>query len=403
LTYLIPFTTPTHTNKCQPTVLTTNTVSAAFGDAVGGSGTAGPSMVNQYIGTPPCVPGVLDLQKTISPPATASSIPPTGQITYEVTLTNTSATATLDIAHFVDSPNAPGVTISVINIGCTVLSGGAKCPTTPIVAGVKVPAVGSPTPLANPFDIDHEWGFVGNNTFPPNSSVKLTITVQLSNPTRDFSFMGNSATFSGENDPNGWTPASQTVFITPPPTPELSLQKQVSTQIAGPNTLVTYTVIVSNIGTAAANNAVLTDVLPAALLATNPGGYSNATCTDLTSQAFVPFPKGIAVCPSITSNASGLSATIATFGANTALQFTYQALMPGTVVSVDNTASVTAPTVSGTLSFGAGTAQSSSNVQVIAPGGLQDIPTLSEGALILLAAALALLGIAVIRRRVAVR
>ncbi|MFL6263150.1 MAG: IPTL-CTERM sorting domain-containing protein [Thermoanaerobaculia bacterium] len=397
LTYLIPFTTPTHTNKCQPVTLTSNTVSAAFVDAVGGSGFAGPSSVNQYIGTPPCIPGVLSLQKVILAPATPSSIPPSGLITYAVTLTNTSATATLDIPHFVDTPAAPGVTLSVVGISCTVLSGGAQCPPTPVTAGIKVPAVGSPTPLPDPFDIDHEWGFVGNNTFPPNSAVKFTITLQLSNPTRDFTFIRNTATFSGENDHNGWTPASQTVFIVPPPIPELSLQKKVSTQIAAPSTLVTYTVIVSNIGAAAANNAVFTDALPAALLATNPSGYVNVTCTDITAQPFVPSPKGVVVCPSITSNASGLSATIATFGPNTALKFTYQALMPSTPVSIDNVASVTAPSVSGVLSFGAGTAQSRENVQVIAAPAVP-IPTLSEWALLLLAALLALSGIAVARR-----
>jgi uncharacterized repeat protein (TIGR01451 family) len=398
LTYLIPFTTPTHTNKCQPTVLTTNSVSAAFVDAVGGSATAGPSSVNQYLGTPPCVPGVLNLQKVILPPATATSIPPTGLVTYDVTLTNTSATATLDIPHFVDTPNAPGVTLSVVSITCTVLGGGAQCPLTPVVAGIKVPAVGSPSPLPDPFDIDQEWGSIGNNTFPPNSSLKFTITVQLSNPTRDFTFLRNTATFSGENDPLGWVPSTADVFIVPPAIPELSLQKSVSAQIVGPSTLVTYTVIVTNIGAAAANNAVLSDPLPAALLAANPSGYINATCTDLTAQPFVPSPKGVAVCPSLTSNASGLSATIATFGANTALRFTYQALMPATVVSIDNTASVTAPTVSGVLSFGAGTAQSRQNVQVtdLAPA---NIPTLSAGALVVLAVLLAWCGLAVLRRR----
>jgi len=404
LTYVIPFTTPTHTNKCQPTVQTSNFVSAAFVDALGGNGTAVANPVNQYIGMPPCVPGVLSLQKVFLPPVTATSIPPSGLIKYDVTLTNTSSTATLDIPHFVDTPNAPGVTLSVAGITCTVLSGGAKCPPTTVVPGIKTPAVGSPTPLPDPFDIDHEWGFVGNNTFPPNSSLKFTITVQLSNPTRDFLFVNNAATFSGENDPNGWTPASQSVLIVPPRSPELSLQKKVSPQIAAPNTWVTYTVIVTNIGAAAANNAVFTDPLPAALLSSNPGGYSNVTCTNVTSLSFVPSPKGVVACPSITSNASGLSAIIATFGPNTALQFTYQALMPATTVSVDNMASVAAPTVSGALSFGAGTAQSRENVQVTAAPSLPpEIPTLSEWALILLAAVLALLGIAVLRRRVAAR
>ncbi|HEX4964400.1 MAG TPA: DUF11 domain-containing protein [Thermoanaerobaculia bacterium] len=407
LTYLVPFTTPMHTNKCQPASLTQNTVSAAFVDALGGNEVTLPSTVTHYVGTPPCTPGTLSIQKTVLPPAVAGnpgSIPPTGLVTYEVTLTNTSTTTTLDVPHFVDTPNAPGVALSVVSIGCTVLSGGAKCPPTPVVAGTKHPAVGSPTPLPDPFDIDHEWGFVGNNTFPPQSAVKFTITVQLSNPTRGFNSLFNTATFAGENDPNGWTPASDFVSITPPRAPELSLQKKVSPQIAAPNTLVTYTVIVTNIGTVPANNSVFTDPLPAALLSSNPSGYSNVTCIDLTSSAFVPLPHGTAACPAFTSNASGLSATITTFGPNTALQFTYQALMPATPVSIDNTASVTAPTVSGALSFGVGTAQSRENVQVIAePGGPADVPTLSQWALAMLAAVLALAGLVLIRRRLDVR
>src|SRR4029078_5700612 len=123
------------------------------------------------------------------------------------------------------------------------------------------------------------------------------------------------------------------------------------------------------------------------------------TCTDVSAQPFVPSPKGVVVCPPITSNASGLSATIATFGANTALQFTYQALMPGATVSIDNLASVTAPSVSGVLSFGVGTAQSRENVQVIAASSAPtDIPMLSPWALLVLAAALALFGSAAVRR-----
>src|SRR5699024_12036358 len=57
--------------------------------------------------------------------------------------------------------------------------------------------------------------------------------------------------------------------------PDLSLQKRVSPQIAQPGDLVTWTVTVVNIGSAPADGAVLDDPLPAALLADNPGGYSN--------------------------------------------------------------------------------------------------------------------------------
>lgn len=391
LTYIIPFTTPTHTNKCQPTVLTSNTVSAAFVNAVGVAQTIGPSIVTQYIGMPPCVPGVLDIQKNILPPATTTSIPVNGLLSFELILSNTSTTATLDVAHLVDMVSAPGVTLSVVSVACTPVSGGAKCPPTPVIPGTKTPATGSPTPLPQPFDIDHEWGFPGNNTFPPGSSVRFTLTVQLSNPTRDFGCVQNRATFSGENDPKGWTPKDDFVFVCPPDAPELSLQKKVSPQIAAPNTLVTYTVIVTNIGPSAANNTVFSDPLPAGLLGSNPAGYSNVACTDLTAQAFVPNPKGVAVCPSFTSNASGLSATISTFGANTALQFTYQAVMPAGTVSINNLASVSAPSPSG-LSFGVGTAQSQENVQVIAAASPEAIPTIHAWQLLLLGLILAALG-----------
>jgi hypothetical protein len=73
--------------------------------------------------------------------------------------------------------------------------------------------------------------------------------------------------------------------------------------------------------------------------------------------------------------------------------------MPTTMVSIDNLASVTAPNMSGALSFGPGTAQSRENVQVVvAP--VTDVPTLSAGALLLLAALLGWLGMAGLRRRV---
>lgn len=374
LTYVIPFTTPTHLNRCLPTTATSNSVTATYTNASGGSASSS-STVNQNIGMPPCVPGTLGIQKNVLLPAVAGNsgtIPPTGLISYDVTLTNLSTTAILDIPHFVDTPQASGtgsVTISVVSIVCTTVSGGAQCPTNPVVAGIRTPASGAPALLPNSFDIDHEWGSAGNNTFPPQSSVKFTITVQLSNPTRNFYAIGNAATFSGDNDPKGWLQASDFVFIQPPPAPELSLQKSVSTQIAGPNTLVTYTVVVTNIGAAAANSAVLSDALPAALLGSNPGGFSNATCTDVSGAGFIPPPTGAPTCPAITSNASGLLATIANFPANSALRFTYQALMPTATVSIDNLASVTAPTASGALSFGSGTAQSQQNVQVISAAG----------------------------------
>src|SRR5699024_11055461 len=130
-----------------------------------------------------------------------------------------------------------------------------------------------------PLHIDHEWGSIGNNTFPPGGAVAFEITAQLANPTSNFGCVSNRVDFTGFNDPNGWIPANDSVASCPPPSPDLSVQKRVSPQIAQPGDLVTYTVTVVNIGSAAADGAVLDDPLPPALLPDNPGGYSNVSCT----------------------------------------------------------------------------------------------------------------------------
>lgn len=393
LTYIVPFTMPTHLNQCAGAQLTSNRAQAAYRDAIGNPIFTPQTIVSQYIGTPTCVPGTLDVQKQILPPATTSSIPLSGLISYQITLTNTSTTATLDIPRLVDSTSVAGVTSSIVSIVCTPVAGGALCPTNAVVPGMQTPASGPAIPLPDPLTIDHEWGAAGNNTFPPGSSVKFVVTVQLANPTGQFSCIFNQVLFTGQNDPNGWVPGSSSAVSCPPRGPLLSLQKQVSSQIAAPGSLVTYTVTVLNIGGAAADGAVLFDPLPPALFTDNPSGYSNVTCTDITSSSFIPNPPGTVVCPSVVSTATGLTTTIATFGTNTALQFTYQAMMPATPVSIDNLATVSAPSVSG-LSFGVGTAQSHQNVQVIMEpeSELVGVPTLQTWKLGLLVMLLLILG-----------
>lgn len=391
LTYIVPFTIPIHLNKCHDPDQTSNQATARFVNAAGNLVTTPQSVVQQYIGMPPCVPGALEVVKEILPPATDDSIPLSGLISWTITLTNASTTETLDVPRLVDETFAFGVDADIIGIDCNVISGGAQCPTTPVVPGVQTPASGPTSPLADPLHIDHEWGAPGNNTFPPGSSVQFEITAQLANPTGNFGCVFNQVSFNGVNDPNGWIPAQDSAVSCPPPGPELSLQKRVSPQIAQPGDLVTYTVTVINIGTASADGTVLEDPMPAALLGANPGGYSNVSCTDISSSGFIPNPQGTAICPPITSNASGLSAVIVTMGPNTALEFSYQAVMPATPVSVDNLATVAAPSQSG-LSFGSGTAQSRQNVQVQGgttggpPGGAPvPVPSLGFWALALLA------------------
>src|SRR5699024_10013125 len=71
LTYIIPFTTPPRLNKCQDPEQTSNWATADY-LAAGGSIVKTPqSVVQQYIGMPPCTPGQLQVEKEILPPATA--------------------------------------------------------------------------------------------------------------------------------------------------------------------------------------------------------------------------------------------------------------------------------------------------------------------------------------------
>ncbi|TVQ31305.1 MAG: DUF11 domain-containing protein [Wenzhouxiangella sp.] len=364
LTYIVPFTMPTHLNQCHGPTLTTNRAFARFVNAVGNVVTTPQSIVDQYIGMPPCTPGELAVEKQLLAPATQDSIPLNGQVSWSIVLSNESTTETLDIPRLIDQTFAFSVDATIISVDCTPLSGAAQCPATPVIPGIQTTASGATSALPSDLLIDHEWGSVGNNTFPPLSSVEFVVTVQLANPGRMFSCISNSASFNGINDPNGWVPDQDSAFSCPPPGPELSLQKQVTPQIAQAGQVVTYTLTVTNIGTASADGAVLTDPMPAALAAANPGGFSNVSCTDLSNSPFIPNPQGVAVCPPVTSNASGLSATIATMGPNTALQFSYQAVMPEATVSADNLATVAAPSATG-LSFGSGTAQSQQNVQVL--------------------------------------
>ncbi|MDZ7789857.1 MAG: hypothetical protein U5L08_05050 [Xanthomonadales bacterium] len=394
LTYIVPFTMPVHLNRCHDPELTSNNVAARYVNAAGNLVSTPQSIVDHYIGMPPCTPGALEIEKTILPPATDTSIPVSGEISWSVTLTNASASETLDIPRFVDETFAFGVNASIVNVDCNVLSGGAQCPPTPVIPGVQTPASGPTSPLSDPLHIDHEWGAIGDDTFPPGGSIEFVITAQLANPTSMFGCIFNRAKFNAPNDPNGWIPAEDSATSCPPPAPELSVQKTVSPQIAAPGDTVSYTVTVVNIGSASADGTVLVDPLPPALLPANPGGYVNVSCSDISGSGFIPNPQGTAVCPPITSDPTGLQATIATFGPNTALEFTYQAVMPASVVSVDNQATVSAPSPGG-LSFGAGTAQSQQNVQVQSgttgeppigpPGSAAPVPSLTQWAAALLA------------------
>ena len=340
-----------------------------------------------YTGYPSCNTA-LSITKTINAPASTTSIPPSGIISYTLLLQNLSTTASISRPRLQDVPTlnaANSATISSVTITCAPTSGAAVCPpASSLVAGSQMP---SGTAI-NASAIDIEWGTNGANTLPPGSAVTFTVTLQLSTPTPAFSGLSNVATFRADNEPLFWAAKLASVFTNVPTAPIISVQKRVAAQILGYGGVAQYTVDVINVGGSPATNVAFIDALPASLSAANPAGYSAVTCTNIS--ATMPTPVGSVTCPTPTGNATGLNFTIPSLPANTALRFMYNATMPNAELSTANFVSVSPQAANGTLAFSGGAAGAHANVQVLAPAPVQPpapamVPTLNGAAQLLLA------------------
>ena len=414
LTYYIPFTMPAPalTSTTPPcAIAAANSASISITQSNGGTSS---STVNQFsfVGYPSCDTR-LGITKTVALPATPSSIPVSGLVSYTVVVTNLSTTQTIGIPRFADSPNVSplgSATLVTVSVTCGSPTLGALCPG-PVPIGTQV-RVGLPLPVAIPAnDIDLEWGSSTTPTMPPGSSLTFTVTVLLSAPSKFFNGTTNTASFKAQKEPLAWTPVQASVSIFPPRSPIISVQKRVASQIVAGATFAVYTVDVVNASGAPATNVQLIDNLAASLTASNPSGYSLVTCADLSTAAFIPVPKTMGVCPSpsaLISTATGLNLTIPSLGSalapNSALRFTYRALMPSSNISVENFVSVTPTASGGGLSFNAGAAQAQANVQVLGalPAVIDPpamVPTLRTWLMVLLAALLSAISLLYLRRR----
>ncbi len=285
----------------------------------------------------PACDQTLAVTKTISAPG----VPASGLLDYTIVVTNTSAN-TLDLPKLIDYTN--DTLAPVMTITCQSTTLGAVCPSFTPQQGVKVLADGSSRPI-NGLDttqnvlpaFDFVWGSPGAATMPPNSTVTFHVTAQY--PVGQIP-LSNIVLFTGaeESLTGRWPTVGATAGPTVPSAGAFGVAKSVAPQQALPGQTVSYSVDALNYVTDATNVA-FNDAVSAAMAAANPAGFSNLACRPLTTadNVFPPTTTVVAAtCPVFTSAASGITATIPLFPANSGFRLTYNAIAPATSSSVPN-------------------------------------------------------------------
>jgi uncharacterized repeat protein (TIGR01451 family) len=378
LPYVIPAPTLSTPGVCTAQFFNTATAGFDFGGSPAFASSVASPFV--YTGYSACATN-MNVTKTINPPATTSSIPASGVISYNILLENLATTQAISQPRFIDVPQlniAGSAMISTMTVGCSVTTGAAVCPpVSSLVVGTQMP---SATPIA-PNTIDIAWGAPSAPTMPPGSALTFTVTLTLTAPTPAFSGLSNRATLRADNETLYWQAKQSQVSTFVPASPIVSVQKRVATQIIASAGVASYTVDVLNLGATTATNVQYVDNLAPQLAAANPSGYSAVTCTDIS--ATMPTPVGVTSCPTPVGTAAGLNFMIPALPQNTALRFTYSAQMPSIATSVENFVSVTPQTSPGVLTFNAGAAGAHANVQVLAAAAAPNdppalVPTLSR-------------------------
>jgi uncharacterized repeat protein (TIGR01451 family) len=199
-------------------------------------------------------------------------------------------------------------------------------------------------------------------SFVSGASASFTLTVHVNGAGSISNTATISATTSDPNPGNNTASASTTASFV-----DLAIVKSVS---AGPYVVgapVTFTLTVTNNGTLAATNVVVTDALPGGMsaTATTPSGACTGTTT--------------------------VTCTAATLAAGASTAFTITANLPALPGNYTNTATVSSATTEGTPADNSGSA----GFAVVAAAA---IPTLSVEVLALLAALLGIVGIIAMKR-----
>lgn len=280
------------------------------------SGTPPASVANTSSVTPPggalCTPGNTPppCTTTVSVPpvpvvgvtktADLSSVVPGGTLVYSLVVSNVGSVAAP--GSVISDPIPAG--LSAYNWTCAA-SGGAVCPNAAGAGAINETIA----------------------TFPAGSSLTYTITatVDAAPPAQ----IANTASLTPPADSlcvDGSVPPCSTTHIVAP-VPQVSVTKTSPDATAVPGGTITYTITVSNTGSAAAAGTAVSDPLP--------NGIASSTWTCAAS--------GGAVCPNA-SGSGGLNQTIATLPAGGSVTYTITATVSDNPpATVGNTVAVTPP------------------------------------------------------------
>ncbi len=238
-----------------------------------------------------------------------SSVNAGGTTTYTVVISNVGPSAANN-AVFTD-PAATG--LNVTSVTCGSASGGAACPTVGNTTVALMQGAGIVIP-----------------TLPSGGSVTFTIGATVTATSGSVTNTANVAPPAGTTDPTTPNTASDTDTVNP--IAELSITKNDSVSSVNAGGTTTYTVVISNVGPSAANNAVFTDPAATGL------NVTSVTCGSA---------SGGAACPTVGNTTvalmQGAGIVIPTLPSGGSVTFTIGATVTATSGSVTNTANVAPP------------------------------------------------------------
>ncbi|MFN3630055.1 MAG: hypothetical protein ACK4XK_08370, partial [Casimicrobiaceae bacterium] len=233
-----------------------------------------------------------------------------GTVVYTVTISN-NGVAAADGATFSDTLPA---SLSGVTVACTSTAGAGTTPC------ASIPITQSGLTISGSIP-----------AFPSGGKVVLTITGVATGESGTFA---NTATVSNppgttDPDPGNNTSTVSTLIATPINRADLSVAK-VGTSAAAPGGPIAYTIDVVNAGPGAADGAVFSDTVPAAITGVT------WTCT----------ASGGAVCPAASGSGNAINETIAVMPMNGALRYEITGTLAAGATAgerIENTATVSTP------------------------------------------------------------